>query len=301
MTQEDSVDPSRTMATNTTGGRKRHHHQYHQYYHGNGIASVESLQCDDRGTDDHSTVTTVASPLSSNVSSIETNLAALDEESIDPGAILESRMLAKLAEQTSYEMQQVVAWWTDSQDKDQEEALPNNMLVRPIDWGAAAVPPSLETTSSISAKATVAPDFNMMLSTDAKSREEALEQSHLVDMAEERTRSMADFVHELNRVIEHGERRRESTDLSVHDLATNSSVESRKRFPLWILFLVPWTVIMLSNRTVQLVPPDRTITLDPPMQETCPAEFEDLLSAQSGDKCHQFCDAFIMDFEPETC
>lgn len=293
MTQEGSVDSSSTMSISN---RKRHYHL--QQHPGLDDAAVESLQCDDRGNDDHSTVATVASSLSSNLSSIETNLAALAEESIDPGAVLESRMLVKLAEQTSFEMQQVVAWWTDSQDKDQEEALPNNMLVRPIDWWVAA--PSLETTTTTNATDVL--DFTMLVSPDAKSREEALEQSHLVDMVEERTRSMADNVHELSRVIEHVERSRESTDLSVHMSTANSNSESRKRILLWILVLVLWTVIMPSNRMVQhKLPSDRTIALDPRRQETCAAEYDDLLRPSSGDTCQRRCEVFIGDFESEIC
>lgn len=303
MTQKGSVDSSSAMARgHTTYSRKRYHHR--QQDHGHDVTAVESLQCDERGNDDHSTVTTVASSLSSNLSSIETNLAALAEESIDPSAILESRMLVKLAEQTSYEMQQVVAWWTDSQEKDQEEALPNNMLVRPIDWWVAGPSLPVETTTTTTTKATDALDFTMMLSPDAKSREEALEQAHLVDMVEERTRSMADNVNELSRVMDHVERSRESTDPSVHVPTMNSNVESRKRIHLlWILFLVPWTVIMLSNRTGQLItiPPGRTITLDPRMQETCPADFDHLLIPSLGDKCLRLCEVFIRDFESETC
>ena len=226
-------------------------------------------QCDEREDDDHSTVATVASSLSSvRRWSMETNLVndtlPLLEESIDPSAILESRMLVKLAEQTSYEMQQVVAWWIDNkQDKDQEEALPNNILARPIDWWIpitttpAATPlipieteaPTMEIAESL--------EFARIVSPVARSREEALEQSYLVDMIEERTRDMADFVDELHRVMmQHAERSQEPAGLSQLS-GTTSIVGCRRLILLWIVVLVSLALVLVSCPAPIFVPADK--------------------------------------------
>lgn len=306
MMQEESIGWSKTIARPSFQKRhyENHAHDYDHHHHAN--ACGEPLQCDDiEQDDDHSTVATAASSISSgrfeptNRTAANAAIVMSEEEFIDPSAILEARMLVKLAEQTSQEMQQVVAWWTtNNQEKDQEEALPNNILACPIDWWTTSTAASTTTTmplaAALEAEATEAAalDFAMIVPPVAKSREEALEQSYLVDMVEERTRDMADFVDQLNGLMKHVHKSQEPNDL-LFVSTTNSHVASRRRsLSIILLFISLAAVILLSNReTSQFTPNDGTTTitatamLNSQTHQMCPAEFDNPVSFLSHDEC----------------
>jgi hypothetical protein len=70
----------------------------------------------------------------SQLSSIHKYIVHENQDELLYQAIIESHVQARLAEQTSREMEQVVDWWSKHEEKEQEEALPDNMLANHTDW-----------------------------------------------------------------------------------------------------------------------------------------------------------------------
>jgi len=143
------------------------------------IRKLRFLEDDD---EQHSTIDTLATSQSSNLSCFETCLADDNHECFDQ-AIAESCLQASVAEQTSHEMQQVMEWWKKDQEKVQEEALPEKMLADHADWLIRDEPEDSPLSDNCSS--------------DSNPHEEALEQAFLVDMVVERTQAMADTVNRL--------------------------------------------------------------------------------------------------------
>ena len=239
--------------------------------------------------------------LSTDSSSLPSIIAPLPLEEIDRTAILESRILVHLAEQTSHEMQQVVAWWIKYKENkcailDQEEALPNNMLVHQTDWGATTFPETSEEALNLPSS----------ISTPAKSRAEALQQSHLVDLVENRTRAMADFVSEFQRISETFDKSENQFCYSTSDSKISKIGElpsaKRKAFPKWftqVLLLSCVFVIAVLTSILALSHSDASLlqflnTRTPPdnrsdSHNTCPLGDENLVGFRSPTSNETFC------------
>jgi hypothetical protein len=169
--------------------------------------------------------------VSSQLSPIHKYIVHENQDELLYQAIIESQVQARLAEQTSREMEQVVDWWSKHEEKEQEEALPGNMLANHTDW-------LTQTECSTAA---------FCMTSAAKSREVALEQAFLVDMVVERTNEMSALVRELQ-TQEATEMNQEVADVEKPKTETVRFSRKGNAKPMIVLclVLVLFMTIMLS-------------------------------------------------------